>query len=41
MVGASVYIEDGPENIKALQSRGKDVVIYNNSMNINICGDRA
>jgi len=41
MVGASVYIEDGPENIKALQSRGKDVIIYSNSTNINICGDRA
>lgn len=41
MVGASVYIEDGPENIKALQSRGKDVIIYNNSTNMNICGDRA
>ena len=26
---------------QTLQSRGKDVVIYKNSTNINICGDRA
>jgi 5'(3')-deoxyribonucleotidase len=40
-VGADLYIEDSPNNIKALQAAGKDVLIFTNSTNKHVPGDRA
>src|ERR1700733_301431 len=40
-VGADLYIEDSPNNIKALQATKKDVLIFTNSTNKNEPGDRA
>jgi 5'(3')-deoxyribonucleotidase len=40
-VGADLYIEDSPNNIKALQVANKDVLIFTNSTNKNVQGDRA
>ena len=40
-VGANLYIEDSPNNIKALQDSGKDVLIYSNSTNRDVEGLRA
>ncbi len=40
-VGADLYIEDSPGNIKALQKAGKDVLIYSNSTNKTEDGQRA
>jgi len=40
-VGADVYIEDSPNNIKALQDAKKDVLIFTNSTNKQVSGDRA
>ena len=33
-VGASLYIEDSPSNVAALVAAGKDVLVYENSTNI-------
>ncbi|MBW8482257.1 5' nucleotidase, NT5C type [Actinomadura parmotrematis] len=35
-VGADVYLEDGPENIKKLSEEDKRVIIFSNSTNIRI-----
>lgn len=40
-VGAQLYIEDSPSNIKALQTANKDVLIFTNSTNKGVLGDRA
>ena len=40
-VGADLYIEDSPNNIKALQTAGKDVLIFTNSTNGAVAGERA
>jgi 5'(3')-deoxyribonucleotidase len=40
-VGADLYIEDSPNNIKALHEAGKDVLIFTNSTNKGVLGDRA
>lgn len=40
-VGADLYVEDSPNNIKALQDAKKDVLIFTNSTNKNEPGDRA
>jgi 5'(3')-deoxyribonucleotidase len=43
-VGADLYVEDSPENIKQLRSQGHSVVIYGNTTNMGIEGsneDRA
>jgi 5'(3')-deoxyribonucleotidase len=40
-VGADFYIEDSPNNIKALQAGGKDVLIFDNSTNPEVPGERA
>ncbi len=40
-VGADLYIEDSPGNIKALQEAGKSVLIFTNSTNKNVTGMRA
>lgn len=40
-VGADLYIEDSPSNIKALQDAKKDVLIFTNSTNKDVAGDRA
>lgn len=40
-VGADLYIEDSPNNIKALRDSGKDVLIFTNSTNKKEPGDRA
>jgi 5'(3')-deoxyribonucleotidase len=40
-VGASVYIEDSPSNIEALRHAKKKVIIFSNSTNIDVAGERA
>jgi hypothetical protein len=40
-VGADLYIEDSPANIVALQNANKDVLIFTNSTNRNVSGNRA
>jgi 5'(3')-deoxyribonucleotidase len=40
-VGADLYIEDSPGNIKALQTANKDVLIFTNSTNKGVPGERA
>lgn len=40
-VGADLYIEDSPSNIVALQKAGKNVLIFTNSTNKNVAGERA
>jgi 5'(3')-deoxyribonucleotidase len=40
-VGADLYIEDSPDNIKALQDQGLKVIIYENPTNIDVEGTRA
>jgi 5'(3')-deoxyribonucleotidase len=40
-VGANLYIEDSPNNIKALRVAGKDVLIFTNSTNKTEPGERA
>ncbi len=40
-VGADLYVEDAPDNITALKEAGKDVVIFSNSTNRSLPGDRA
>ncbi len=40
-VGADLYIEDSPGNIKALQAANKDVLIFTNSTNKEVPGERA
>jgi 5'(3')-deoxyribonucleotidase len=40
-VGASLYIEDSPENIRDLKKAGKSVIIFTNSTNIDEPGPRA
>lgn len=40
-VGADLYIEDSPGNIKALQTANKEVLIFSNSTNKGIAGERA
>jgi 5'(3')-deoxyribonucleotidase len=40
-VGADLYIEDSPNNIKALQAANKDVLIFTNSTNKGVPGERA
>ena len=40
-VGADLYIEDSPQNIKALRQAGKNVIIFSNSTNKGLGGDRA
>jgi beta-phosphoglucomutase-like phosphatase (HAD superfamily) len=40
-VGADLYVEDSPNNIKALQDAGKDVLIFTNSTNKTVQGQRA
>jgi 5'(3')-deoxyribonucleotidase len=40
-VGADLYIEDSPENIKQLQSEGYDTIIFTNSTNRDLGGVRA
>jgi 5'(3')-deoxyribonucleotidase len=40
-VGADLYIEDSPSNIKALQKAGKNVLIFTNSTNRDVDGERA
>ncbi|MEU8919044.1 5' nucleotidase, NT5C type [Streptomyces nigrescens] len=39
-VEADLYIEDTPENIKKLQKAGKEVLIYTNTTNMEIKGER-
>jgi 5'(3')-deoxyribonucleotidase len=40
-VGADLYIEDAPDNITALRASGKEVIVFSNSTNKAISGDRA
>jgi 5'(3')-deoxyribonucleotidase len=40
-VGASVYIEDSPTNIRALRLARKKVLIFSNSTNLEVSGARA
>jgi 5'(3')-deoxyribonucleotidase len=40
-VGADLYVEDSPGNILALQKAGKDVLIFKNSTNKTVEGQRA
>jgi 5'(3')-deoxyribonucleotidase len=40
-VGADLYIEDSPSNIAALKEAGKNVLIFTNSTNKNLEGQRA
>jgi hypothetical protein len=40
-VGADLYIEDSEKNIEDLRNAGKDVLIFTNSTNKNLSGDRA
>ena len=40
-VGASVYIEDSPSNITALEELKKRVIIFTNSTNAHMKGSRA
>ena len=40
-VGADLYIEDSPNNIVDLQNKGKNVLIFTNSTNRKVAGDRA
>ena len=40
-VGADLYIEDSPSNIVALQKLGKKVLIFTNSTNKHVDGERA
>jgi 5'(3')-deoxyribonucleotidase len=40
-VGASLYVEDSPPNIEALQRANKKVIIFSNSTNLDIEGTRA
>jgi 5'(3')-deoxyribonucleotidase len=40
-VGANLYLEDTPRNIIALKDAGKDVVIFSNSTNRDLGGERA
>jgi len=40
-VGASVYIEDSPDNIDALRRADKKVIIFSNSTNLHVAGPRA
>ena len=40
-VGASLYIEDSPSNIRALREANKRVIIFTNSTNVGEEGLRA
>jgi 5'(3')-deoxyribonucleotidase len=40
-VGADLYLEDSPQNIRALRDAGKKVIIFSNSTNKRLSGDRA
>lgn len=40
-VGANLYIEDSPDNIKALKKNGNEVIIFTNSTNDTLPGLRA
>ena len=40
-VGADLYVEDSPENIKSLRSLGQDVIILDNATNRELADERA
>jgi 5'(3')-deoxyribonucleotidase len=40
-VGAHVYIDDSPANIKSLRDQGCKTIVFSNSTNMNISGPRA
>jgi 5'(3')-deoxyribonucleotidase len=40
-VGADLYLEDSPENIKALRKMGNKVIVFSNSTNKHLAGPRA
>jgi len=40
-VGAHVYIDDAPENIKSLRKQGCNTIVFSNSTNIDLPGPRA
>jgi beta-phosphoglucomutase-like phosphatase (HAD superfamily) len=40
-VNADVYVEDSPSNIKQLVAAGADVIIFENSTNLDVPGERA
>jgi 5'(3')-deoxyribonucleotidase len=40
-VQADVYVEDTPQNIEQLREAGPDVIIFENSTNLAVNGERA
>jgi hypothetical protein len=40
-VGADMYVEDSPENIKRLRDAGKETIVFTNSANLDVGPPRA